>query len=355
MKKVMLLFALFAPLLLGAQLPYGSKGNVSLFKGPAIGLPSGTTAQRPTGAPGYVRWNTDSVRFEYFNGSKWITLVPGDVKPVIIVPQWHIPIGTGFSYGSTSSFTIDTASSNVSLNIGGVNSKVGTITLGSVTDASINRIIVGGQLGLQGLGSMKQSTASGVGAFHGWAFGPINGVESYRMTLDEDKLRVKTNLYVDTVAAGSSTDEALVIGSDGEVKKVPQSSAGPQWIRITKSYTDFSAAATSSFDIIYSLPAGKVLHAAIFKHSTSFSGGSIASYTLSLGLVGNATAFIPPFDVLQTAAGNVIAKPSAAIVPAPYNMGGTTGITMTATSTGANLSAATQGSVDIYLLISNLP
>lgn len=45
----------------------------------AIGFPSGTTAQRPTGVTGYLRWNTDSTRFEGYDGTKWVTLLPGDV------------------------------------------------------------------------------------------------------------------------------------------------------------------------------------------------------------------------------------------------------------------------------------
>ena len=37
----------------------------------AILLPVGTTAQRPTGATGYIRYNTDLVAFEGYNGTTW--------------------------------------------------------------------------------------------------------------------------------------------------------------------------------------------------------------------------------------------------------------------------------------------
>jgi hypothetical protein len=40
----------------------------------AIALPKGTAAQRPTGATGYMRYNTDGSAPEYYNGSAWIGL-----------------------------------------------------------------------------------------------------------------------------------------------------------------------------------------------------------------------------------------------------------------------------------------
>lgn len=37
----------------------------------AVRIASGTSAQRPTGAAGYLRWNTDSTAFELYDGSAW--------------------------------------------------------------------------------------------------------------------------------------------------------------------------------------------------------------------------------------------------------------------------------------------
>lgn len=37
----------------------------------AIKIPSGTTAQRPTGATGHIRYNSSNVQFEGYNGSAW--------------------------------------------------------------------------------------------------------------------------------------------------------------------------------------------------------------------------------------------------------------------------------------------
>jgi hypothetical protein len=37
----------------------------------AIKIPSGTTAERPTGATGHIRYNSTLTRFEGYNGSAW--------------------------------------------------------------------------------------------------------------------------------------------------------------------------------------------------------------------------------------------------------------------------------------------
>lgn len=53
----------------------------------AVGINGGTTAQRPTGAAGYIRWNTDSTRMEIHTGTKWVTLLPGDVPGGLTNPM----------------------------------------------------------------------------------------------------------------------------------------------------------------------------------------------------------------------------------------------------------------------------
>lgn len=40
-----------------------------------LGLPSGTTVQRPvTPQPGMIRWNTTTSKVEGYNGTSWINL-----------------------------------------------------------------------------------------------------------------------------------------------------------------------------------------------------------------------------------------------------------------------------------------
>jgi hypothetical protein len=43
----------------------------------SLQVPAGTTAQRPTGADGKVRYNTDLDKYEGYNGSSWLSLGGG--------------------------------------------------------------------------------------------------------------------------------------------------------------------------------------------------------------------------------------------------------------------------------------
>lgn len=127
------------------------------------------------------------------------------------------------------------------------------------------------------------------------------------------------------------------------------------WIKITKTFSDFSTAGLTNSLTIYTLPAKGVVHSVIMKHSTSFSGGSIATYTISVGKTGSLQAYVTNSNVLQASSATLTFQPVSAMIPITYDSGTTTNIIANAISTVANLNAATQGSTDIYLLISNLP
>jgi hypothetical protein len=62
----------------------------------AIRLPVGTTAQRPTGASGVLRFNSDSTGLEYHNGTSWRG----------IVNTWDASTGGGSSVWSTTADTV---------------------------------------------------------------------------------------------------------------------------------------------------------------------------------------------------------------------------------------------------------
>lgn len=132
----------------------------------------------------------------------------------------------------------------------------------------------------------------------------------------------------------------------------------PQWIKVTKSYTDFATAALTNDIEIYSLPAKGVVHAVVMHHTTPFTGGLIATYTISVGTSGAFAKYIVAGNVLQ-AAGNTVTFPAVASAPvsavSPENMGTTTSIRAQAISTVGNLNAATGGSIDFYLLTAQLP
>jgi hypothetical protein len=122
-----------------------------------------------------------------------------------------------------------------------------------------------------------------------------------------------------------------------------------KWIKINKTFSDFSAAALTNTITIYSLPAKQMIHATQIIVTTSFAGGSIVTYTISVGIGGNNSKYVPPLSVAPL--GILAVSTSMGL----ESTSGSTNIQATATSTIGSLNAATQGSVDIYLLISNLP
>lgn len=127
-----------------------------------------------------------------------------------------------------------------------------------------------------------------------------------------------------------------------------------RWIKITKSYSDFSTAGLTNDIEIYSLPAKSVIQGCIIKHSTLFSGGAIATYTASVGINGNLVKYAAAFNVFQ-AVSNTTFGLGTSIAPTVENFGAATSIRGAVVSTVGLLNAATQGSVDFYLLVSTLP
>lgn len=127
---------------------------------------------------------------------------------------------------------------------------------------------------------------------------------------------------------------------------------GMAWQSYTFSYSDLAAAALSNSITLAALPAKTVLHAVCVKHSASFTGGAIATYRVSVGVTGAPARYASLFDVFQ-APGNAIAQFSA--TGNVENFASSTNLLLTAVSTGANLNAATAGSVTVWLLTSVLP
>jgi hypothetical protein len=124
----------------------------------------------------------------------------------------------------------------------------------------------------------------------------------------------------------------------------------PKWTKITKAYTDFSTAALTNSITIYSLTAKEVVHGCIAFTTGNFKGGAIVTYTISVGVTGNNVKYMAALDAFGggTFTGTVIA-------PTVEDITGVINITATAISTVANLNAATQGAIDIWLLTSTLP
>lgn len=128
----------------------------------------------------------------------------------------------------------------------------------------------------------------------------------------------------------------------------------PQWVKVTKTFADFATAATTNTITVYTLPAGGIVHNTKVKHTAAFGGGAIGSYTLNgVGVTGATTKygpFLKPLGGAPASTDGSVHYPSGQITA--ENQAATTAVTATVTSTGANLNAATAGSLDVYLLVS---
>jgi hypothetical protein len=198
---------------------------------------------------------------------------------------------------------------------------------------------------------------------------------------------------------------------DGTTHALKGGNYAPFFRKITKTYADLAQAAVT-FDIeLFMLPPGGFIHAIMMKHSAAFTGGILSAYTLSIGVGANLTKFMsaqnvfnapgalnfhvvwgpffnfymPPAmvnvdgaiggltigasytqaqinalrDATEVLADDVRALRTALALYCGGQVGiesasANTSIRLAATSTGANTSTATAGSVDVYVLYSIL-
>jgi len=126
----------------------------------------------------------------------------------------------------------------------------------------------------------------------------------------------------------------------------------PAWTKYTVTYAQLAAGALTNDIQLFSLPARGTVHAVVIKHSASFTGGMIATYTLSVGIAGTLAKYASAFNVFQAPGDTVLQSSGGAFTE---NAGAAISVRVAATSTGANLNAATAGSATIWVLSSTLP
>lgn len=149
--------------------------------------------------------------------------------------------------------------------------------------------------------------------------------------------------------------KAVAGGTSANSYVPPTTAAGigstPTWIKVGTAlpYTSFQTAATTNTITLFSLIAAGIVHEVKIKHSTAFAGGSINAMTLSVGISGTVDKYASAFDVFQAVSATAF-ELSDALGTESHT--GATNITITATSTGANLSALTAGVVDVWALLS---
>jgi hypothetical protein len=123
----------------------------------------------------------------------------------------------------------------------------------------------------------------------------------------------------------------------------------PSWTKFTVDYTDFSIAATSNDVHLFALPPGGIVHGVKIKHSPAFSGGSLSEYRISVGIASNLSKYASAYDVFQAVSDTEMDLSDGLFTE---NHGASVSVRAEATSVGANLSAATAGVAEIWVLTS---
>ena len=124
-----------------------------------------------------------------------------------------------------------------------------------------------------------------------------------------------------------------------------------EYRRFTVPYTDLTdTAGTSKAVTLFTIPKGGKILGVFAKHSVAFAGVAISAMTVSVGKSGSTTFFTSAFDIFAAVADTTVQE------TALFKCGQLTALAVIATftSTGANLTVLTAGSVDIYVLFANV-
>jgi len=231
---------------------------------------------------------------------------------------------------------------------------VGADAGASGTDA-LGNVFVGGMAKTVGGGTLSGGTVTSVGlslpAIFTTSGSPVTTSGTLTATLNTQS----ANLVFAGPAAGgpaAPTFRAL------EAADLPAQAGG--WVTITLSYLNFSTGSTTHIYTPSTLPAKTVVHAVVVRTTTAFSGGAIGAYNLDVGLAsGSGTEWCSGYDVMAAPSGtNFNFHPGSGatgVLPALLNPVSGVNIAITANCVGANLNAATQGTVEVSLFLSRLP
>jgi len=96
--------------------------------------------------------------------------------------------------------------------------------------------------------------------------------------------------------------------------KLALAASVPRWVKYTKTFADLTAASLTNEIELFQLPAGGVIHAVKIKSTTPFTGGSISAYTVEVGINGNTDKYAAAFDVWPAVQGYIYR-----LVQAPFN------------------------------------
>lgn len=164
-----------------------------------------------------------------------------------------------------------------------------------------------------------------------------------------------TNQFLTSISTSGVPVSAQPAFTDisGNASAAQMPTSAQIWNKYTIPYTSVQAGGTTNAVTVVSLTAKQMVCGLAEKHSTAFAGTSISGLTVTVGdSNGTSTTYSPfAFNVLQTVSNTAVVYNN--VVGAASYAGGT--IQANFTATGANLSALTAGSLDVWVCSTTLP
>lgn len=146
-----------------------------------------------------------------------------------------------------------------------------------------------------------------------------------------------------TILAGAVAALSFVTPGDAH--------AASGWRKVVVKYSDFEAANTTDTVTLYTTRKFESIERIVMRRDVDFSGGSLTTYTISVGKSGAATKYQAAVDVFTGVSNG---DTNSIVTTGPGVEASATAIIATATGSH-NLSTATAGQVTFFILVSELP
>lgn len=163
------------------------------------------------------------------------------------------------------------------------------------------------------------------------------------------KLFMVTDGASASCAAGSGSTRCMVVSNGSVWQALGGGGAASGATKYTIGEASLTAASTSDITFV-TLTSGKIIRGCHIKHSAAFTGGSLTGMTVSIGISGVVDLLCPALDVFASPS-NTRHKEDPIIWPSE----GSQAMIAHFACAGDNCSAATAGSLDIYLWVEDLP
>lgn len=156
----------------------------------------------------------------------------------------------------------------------------------------------------------------------------------------------------DDTWSGVTLDTGTSFFNEAEDELTTNTSAGfvstaNNWLKISKTFADFSIAGLEKDIEVLSLPAGHELVKIFLKSEEAFAGTSITEVKTELGIAGELDKYMfEAFDILQATGDTVF---NMGVINVVENFGSSTSIRASMKSVGANLDQLSAGKIDYYL------